>query len=62
MRDINFNIEATMVGRVLKSQEVLKLVDKQHLKDRTVNFGKAKSGRMIMREGRTKKEKVQLKR
>lgn len=41
-----------MIGRVLNGQEVLKLVHKQHLKDGTVNFGKEKSGRTLMKEGR----------
>ena len=60
LKDINFNIEATMVGRVMKSQEVLKLIDKTHLRDKTVNFGKEKSGRDYMKEGRLQRVKVQL--
>ena len=49
-----------MIGRVIKSQEVLKLIDKQHLRDKTVNFGKEKSGRDHMKEGRLQRDKVQL--
>ena len=51
-----------MVGRVLKSQENLKIVDKQHLRDGTVNYGKERSGRSLMKEGRLVREKQVLSR
>ena len=41
-----------MIGRVLKCQEVLKIVDKTPLREGTVNFGKERSGRSLMKEGR----------
>ena len=49
-----------MVGRVIKSQEVLKIVDKAHLRDKTVNFGPEKSARSLMKEGRTTRDRVTL--
>ena len=50
-----------MIGRVLKSQEVLKMVDKPYLKEGSVIFGKDRSGRSLMKEGRHKREKIVLK-
>ena len=51
-----------MIGRVHNSHEILKLVDKTFVKEGTVNYGKEKSGRSMMKEGRHAKEKVVLKR
>ena len=59
---INKHIEATMIGRVHNSQEILKLVDRTFVREGTVNYGKEKTGRQKMREGRTTKEKIVLKR
>ena len=41
-----------MVGRVIKSQEALKLVDKAHRREGTINYGPTQSGRSMMKEGR----------
>ena len=50
-----------MVGRVLKSQEHLKIVDKALLREGSVNYGKQQSGRSKMKEGRHQREKLVLK-
>ena len=44
-----------MIGKVFKGQETLKLIDKAPMRLGTVNYGKAISGRTLMKEGRTKK-------
>ena len=59
-KTIYHNIEATMIGRTHISQETLKLVDKQHIREGTVNYGKGKSGRQMMKEGRTQRDKLKL--
>ena len=50
-----------MVGRVITSQEKLKLIDKTHRREGTINFGKGVSGRKKMKENRTVKVKNVLK-
>ena len=50
-----------MVGRVIKGQEKLHLIDKAHRREGTVNYGPVQSGRSKMKEGRTQKIKNVLK-
>ena len=59
-KQINIGVESELVGRVMNCQEKLRLINKQMLRDGTVNFGKGKSGRDLMRENRTKKIKIVL--
>ena len=50
-----------MVGRVIKSQECLKIIDKAHRREGTINYGPTQSGRSIMKAGRLQKIKNVLK-
>ena len=61
-KEINHGIEAQLVGRVITSQEKLKLVDKTLIRNKQVIFANTMSGRAVMKEGRNQKIKVKLNR